>query len=86
VKPLSALELQRRIHALFFKTGILEKKIGTKRYELNVHCIRKFFRTQMCLLGVEKNYIEYMMGHKTDPYFDVEVKGVDYFTPCLRHV
>jgi integrase len=82
VRPLSVLELQRRIHKLFFKAGILQKKQGTIRYDLTVHGIRKFFSTQMSFLGVQREYIQYMMGHKTDRYFDAELEGIEY----LRHV
>jgi hypothetical protein len=79
---MSPLSLQRLVHKLFFKAGILKKKTGTTRYELTVHGIRKFFRTQMAYLGVEREYINYMMGHKTDTYFDAEMKGEEY----LRHI
>lgn len=82
VKPLSVSELERRVHKLFFKAGILQKKQGTIRYDLTVHGIRKFFSTQMSFLGVQREYIQYMMGHKTDRYFDAELEGIEY----LRHV
>lgn len=82
VRPLSVSELQTRVQNLFFKAGIRRKKQGTIRYDLTVHGIRKFFSTQMSFLGVQKEYIQYMMGHKTDRYFDAELEGIEY----LRHV
>jgi hypothetical protein len=38
--------------------------------------IRKFFRTQLVALGVNTDYIDYMMGHKLDTYADVKMLGV----------
>jgi hypothetical protein len=74
--------ISQKIHKLCFQAGILIKKSGTRRYEFNPHSFRKFFRTQMAFLGVEKEYIEYMIGHKTDTYFDAQMKGLEY----LRHI
>jgi integrase len=82
IRPISPLSLQRGIHKLYFRTGILIRKPATTRYDVTAHALRKFFRTQMAFLGVEKEYIEYMIGHKTDTYFDAKMKGVEY----LRHV
>jgi hypothetical protein len=32
----------------------------------------------MVSLGVERDYIEYMMGHTLSTYHDVKMKGVDF--------
>ena len=37
-----------------------------------------FFRTQLAALGVNTDYIEYMMGHKISTYHDVKMKGVEF--------
>lgn len=39
---------------------------------------RKFFRSQMAFLGVDRDYIEFMVGHRTDHYLDVKMIGVEY--------
>jgi integrase len=82
VRPIPSPELQNVIHRLYFKAGVLIKKAGTERYEFNVHSLRKFFRTQMAFLGVDSKYVNYMMGHKSDRYFDAQLKGPEY----LRHI
>ena len=62
--------------ACFF-TGLLRKLRG-RRYDLRVHSIRKFFRTQLATLGVNRDYIDYMMGHKVGAYHDVKMKGIEF--------
>jgi hypothetical protein len=32
----------------------------------------------MAFQGVDRDYIEYMMGHKTDHYLDVKMMGIEY--------
>lgn len=49
-----------------------------KRYDIRVHSLRKFFRTELSSRGVQRDYVEYMMGHKTDAYDDVKNKGVEF--------
>ena len=48
------------------------------RYDLDAHSIRKFFRTQVAALGVQADYIEYMMGHTISTYHDIKMKGAEY--------
>ena len=45
---------------------------------LKVHSLRKFFKTQLMALGVQPDYIDYMMGHTIDTYHDVQSKGVEF--------
>lgn len=67
------------IHDLYFKAGLLIKNMGNhKNYDLKAHSIRKFFRTEMAARGVDRDYIEFMMGHKVSNYHDIKMKGVDY--------
>ena len=40
--------------------------------------MRKFFRTQMATLGVQTDYIEYMMGHTISTYHDMQMKGIEF--------
>jgi len=42
------------------------------------HSIRKFFRTQTAALGVQTDYIEYMMGHTMSSYHDIQMKGIEF--------
>jgi len=77
-KPLTPSRLHRIIHELYIKTGLLSRKNLGRRYELRAHSIRKFFRTQMAALGVDRDYIEYMMGHTISTYHDIQMKGIEF--------
>jgi intergrase/recombinase len=37
-----------------------------RMYELGVHSLRKYFKTQLLALGVQPDYVDYMMGHTVD--------------------
>jgi intergrase/recombinase len=41
-------------------------------YDLRVHSLRKYFKTQMLALGVQADYVDYMMGHTIDTYHDIQ--------------
>jgi len=64
------------------KAGLIQKTPdkGEKgvRYELRVHSLRKYFKTQLTAAGVPVEYVEFMMGHKTSTYLDVKMKGVEF--------
>ncbi|MCJ7424595.1 site-specific integrase, partial [Candidatus Bathyarchaeota archaeon] len=77
VKPVSPSRVHSIIHNLYREAGLLKSQNG-RRYELRVHSIRKYFRTQMAALGVNQDYIEYMMGHKISTYHDVKMKGIEF--------
>jgi hypothetical protein len=47
-------------------------------YDLRVHSLRKYFRTQLTALGIPSDYIEYMMGHTISTYHDIKMKGVEF--------
>ena len=49
-----------------------------KRFDIRPHSTRKFFRSQLAFLGVDRDFIEYMLGHKVSGYFDVKAKGIEY--------
>jgi len=66
------------IHNLYIKAGLLTSNPLGRRYDLRAHSIRKFFRTQMAALGVQTDYIEYMMGHTISAYHDIKMKGIEY--------
>lgn len=78
IKSITEGNVHRIIHELYFKAGLLEK--GTmKRYELRVHSIRKYFRTQLgSIRTMPTDYTEYMMGHTVSTYNDIKMKGVEF--------
>jgi hypothetical protein len=77
-KPLTTGRLHQVVHELYLRAGLITKKPLGRRYDLRAHSIRKFFRTQMAALGVDRDYIEYMMGHTISRYHDIEMKGIEF--------
>jgi len=77
VKPITPSRVHTIIHNLYREAGLLKNRDGC-RYELRVHSIRKFFRTQLAALGVNADYIEYMMGHKISTYHDMKMRGAEF--------
>jgi integrase len=76
IHPLTAGGIYKIIHDLLLKARLI-KAVPQPRYELRPHSIRKFFRTQLAALGVNTDYINYMMGHKLDTYADVKMLGLE---------
>jgi hypothetical protein len=78
-KPVSSACIYEVVHHFYFKAGLLVSSPGGRKdYDLRVHSVRKFFRTQLAFLGVDRDYIEYMMGHKISNYFDIKMRGIEY--------
>ena len=80
-KPIGEKQIYQLIHGLYFKAGLLKRNLG-RTYDLKVHSIRKYFKTQLVSLGIQSDYVDYMMGHTIDTYNDVQSKGVEF----LRNV
>ena len=79
VKTVTAQTVHAFIHNLYVRAGVLEKNPGCRRYALRTHSFRRFFRTQMASLGVDRDCINFMMGRPAlDHYHDVRMKGVEY--------
>jgi len=76
--PITTSAVHKLVHELYQKAGLVPEKSLGRRYDLCVHSIRKFFRTQLTALGMPTDYIEYMMGHTITTYEDVEMKGIEY--------
>jgi site-specific recombinase XerD len=76
--PLTPPAIHQLVHDLYFRAGLVPAKPYGRRYELRAHSIRKFFRTQMAALGVQTDYIEYMMGHTISAYHDIKMKGIEF--------
>ncbi len=76
-KGISTKQLRKTVHDLYVKAGFIKpNKTGTL-YNLRVHSIRKFFKTQMLALGVQPDYVDYFMGHTVDTYHDIQSLGID---------
>ena len=76
-RPIGEKQVRKLIHSLYFKAGLLKQSNG-RRYTLCVHSLRKFFKTQLMALGVQSDYIEYMMGHTITAYHDIQSKGIEF--------
>jgi len=77
VKPIFPSRVHSMIHCLYREAGLLKSQNGG-RYELRAHSIRKYFRTQLAALGMNTDYIDYMMGHKISTYHDIQMKGIEF--------
>jgi len=75
-KPVSPRQIRKLVHGLYVKAGLLKQPRG-RMYELRVHSLRKYFKTQLLSLGVQPDYVDYMMGHTVDTYHDIQSLGVD---------
>lgn len=70
-------QIRKLVHQLYVKAGLVKEPRG-RMYELRVHSLRKYFKTQLLALGVQPDYVDYMMGHTVDTYHDIQMKGVDF--------
>jgi len=78
-------QVHRIVNKLYKKAGIIRQSTK-KRYKVRPHSLRKYFKTQMTKLGtVNPEYIEYMMGHVTDTYNDIQSIGVDFLKDIYRN-
>ena len=76
--PITPAAIYKLVHDLYVKADLIQTKPFGGRYDLRAHSIRKFFRTQMAALGVDRDYIEYMMGHTISTYHDIKMKGIEF--------
>jgi len=76
-RPIGEKQIYKTIHELYFRGGLL-KHGQNGGYTLCVHSLRKFFKTQLEALGVNSDYIEYMMGHTVSVYHDIQSKSVEF--------
>ncbi len=76
-KPVGEKQIYQLVHELYAKAGLLRKN-ENGRYDLRVHSIRKFYKTEMKNLRVDNDYIDYFMGHTVDTYHDIMSKGVEH--------
>jgi site-specific recombinase XerD len=78
IKPtsISSKQVRKLVHRLYIKAGLIKQPNG-RMYDLRVHSLRKYFKTQLLALGVQGDYVDYMMGHTVDIYDDIQSLGVD---------
>jgi len=76
VKPIGEKQIYQLVHNLYFQAGLLKTNKG-RIYDLKVHSIRKYFKTQLIALGIQSDYVDYMMGHTVDTYHDIQSLGVE---------
>jgi site-specific recombinase XerD len=75
-KSISSKQMRKKIHDLYLKANLI-KKLNGRMYDLRVHSLRKYFKTQLLSLGVQPDYVDYMMGHTVDTYHDIQSLGID---------
>jgi len=77
IRPIGEKQLYKLVHRLYSRAGLL-KQNRNGGYDLRVHSLRKYFKTQLMALGVQPDYIDYMMGHTVDTYHDIQSKGIQF--------
>jgi len=75
-RPIGPKQIRKLIHNLYVKAGLVKQPRG-RMYDLRVHSLRKYFKTQLLALGVQPDYVDYMMGHAVDTYHDIQSLGVE---------
>ncbi len=46
-------------------------------YELRPHTLREYFKTRLVSAGVPESHVDYMMGHVTDTYNQIQSFGIE---------
>jgi site-specific recombinase XerD len=75
-RSISSKQVRKLVHTLYLKADLIKKPNG-RMYDLRVHSLRKYFKTQLLALGVQTDYVDYMMGHTVDTYHDIQSLGID---------
>jgi site-specific recombinase XerD len=75
-KSIGPKQLRKLVHELYMKADLIKQQKG-RMYDLRVHSLRKYFKTQLLSLGVQPDYVDYMMGHTVDTYHDIQSIGID---------
>ena len=68
--------MRKLVHQLYLEAELIKQRNG-RMYDLRVHSLRKYFKTQLLALGVQPDYVDYMMGHTVDTYHDIQSLGTD---------
>jgi site-specific recombinase XerD len=75
-KSIGSKQVRKLVHRLYVKADLIKQPIG-RMYDLRVHSLRKYFKTQLLALGVQPDYVDYFMGHTIDTYHDIQSLGID---------
>jgi site-specific recombinase XerD len=75
-KSIGPKQIRKIVHQLYVEADLI-KQVRGRMYDLRVHSLRKYFKTQLLALGVQPDYVDYMMGHTVDTYHDIQSLGVD---------
>jgi site-specific recombinase XerD len=75
-KSVGSKQIRKLVHYLYLKAGLIKQPKG-RMFDLRTHSLRKYFKTQMLALGVQPDYVDYMMGHTVDTYHDIQSLGID---------
>jgi site-specific recombinase XerD len=75
-KSISSKQIRKIVHQLYLQADLI-KQLNGRMYDLRVHSLRKYFKTQLLALGVQPDYVDYMMGHTVDTYHDIQSLGID---------
>lgn len=75
-KSITSKQIRRIVHVLYLKAGLI-KQSNVRFYDVRTHSLRKFFKTHLTALGMQADYIDYMMGHIVDTYQDIQSLGIE---------
>ena len=75
-RPIGAKQIRKAVHHLYVQAGLIKQR-NLQMYDLRVHSLRKYFKTQLLALGAQPDYVDYMMGHTVDTYHDIQSIGID---------
>jgi hypothetical protein len=78
-KPICPKQLRKLVHDLYVKADFIIEQNG-RMYDLRTHSLRKDFKTQLLALGVNPDYVDYMMSHIVDTYHDIRSLGIDAYS------
>ena len=74
-KPIGPKQIFKLVHDLMLKTGLVRD--GDDHHALRVHTFRKYFKTSLVAAGVPESHVDYMMGHVTDTYNQIQSLGIE---------
>jgi len=75
-RPITAKRLRMIVRNVYSRGGFV-KKSGGRMFELRTHSLRKYFKTRLVSAGVPESHADYMTGHVTDTYNQVQSLGVE---------
>jgi integrase len=74
-RSITSKQIRYVVHQLYVKANLVKHCNG--HYDLRVHSLRKYFKTQLLALGVQPDYVDYFMGHTLDTYHDIQSIGIE---------